>query len=92
MVISSRLSISPGHDSVQIWLMRQHYTSAGAAHPEMEFLDISLTKDSSLLLHALHRSFSLKILKETILFFGFKNPYKKSAKHENSSKLMNSIL
>jgi hypothetical protein len=36
--------------------------------PEMEFLDIELAKDSSLLLHAIPR--------KTILFSGFKNPYK----------------
>jgi hypothetical protein len=35
----------------------------------MEFLDINLTKGSSLLLHA--------ILKEIIFFSGFKNPHKK---------------
>jgi hypothetical protein len=36
--------------------------------PEMEFLDIKLAKDSSLLLHAIHR--------KIIHFSGFKNPYK----------------
>jgi hypothetical protein len=43
----------------------------------MEFLDISLTKDSSLLLHAIHSTFCWRILKKTILFFGLKNPDKK---------------
>jgi hypothetical protein len=48
----------------------------------MEFLDISLTKGSCLLLHALHRPFYRWILKENKLFSGFKNVYKKSAKQE----------
>jgi hypothetical protein len=43
----------------------------------MEFLDINLTKDSSLFLHAIHGPFYLRILQKTILFSGFKNPYKK---------------
>jgi len=38
----------------------------------MEFLDIILTKDSSLLLHAIHSPLYVWILKETILFSGFK--------------------
>jgi hypothetical protein len=42
--------------------------------PELEFLDINLTKDSSLLLHALHRPFCWRILKKTILLSGFKDP------------------
>jgi hypothetical protein len=33
-----------------------------------------------------------RILKKTIFFSGFKNPYKKSAKQENSSLFENSIL
>jgi hypothetical protein len=43
----------------------------------MEFLDINFTKDSSLLLHAIHSPFYWRILKKTILFSGLKNPYKK---------------
>ncbi len=43
----------------------------------MEFLDISLTKDSNLLLHAIHSLFYWRILKKIILSFGFKNPHKK---------------
>jgi hypothetical protein len=39
----------------------------------MEFLDIILTKDSSL--HAIHSPFYWRI--KTILFSGFKNPYEK---------------
>jgi hypothetical protein len=60
--------------------------------PEMKLLDINLTKDSSPLLHAIHSPFSWRILKKTILFFGFKNPLKKFAKQEYSSLFMNSIL
>jgi hypothetical protein len=41
-------------------------------HTEMEFLDINLTKDSSLLLHAIHSPFYWRILKKTILLSGFK--------------------
>jgi hypothetical protein len=36
--------------------------------PEMEFVDISLTKDSSLLFHAILSPFYWRILKTTILF------------------------
>jgi hypothetical protein len=44
----------------------------------MEFLDINLTNDSSLLLLLYIQSpFYWRILKKTILFFGFKNHYKK---------------
>ncbi len=39
---------------------------------EMKFLDIILTKDLSLLLHAIHSPFYWRILKKTILFSGFK--------------------
>jgi hypothetical protein len=56
--------------------------------PEMEFLDIILTKDSSLLLYDIHSPFYRRILKKTILLSGFKNPDKKSAKQENSSLFM----
>jgi len=43
----------------------------------MEFLNISLTKDSSLLLHVIHSPFYCRILKKTIRYSGFKNTYKK---------------
>jgi hypothetical protein len=49
----------------------------------MEFLDISLTKGESLLLHAIHSILYWRILRKTIVFSGFKNSYKKSAKQEN---------
>ncbi len=58
----------------------------------MEFSDINLTKDSSLLLHAIHSPFYWRILKKTILFFGFKNTNKQSVRQENLSLSMNSIL
>ncbi len=51
----------------------------------MEFLDINLTKASSLLIHAIHSPFYWRISKKTILFPGFKNPYKKSTKQEKLS-------
>ncbi len=44
---------------------------------EMEFSDNNLTKDSSLLLHAIHGPFYWRILQKTILYSGFNNPYKK---------------
>ncbi len=42
----------------------------------MEFLDINLTKDSSLLLHAVHSLFT---------------DFKKTSKQENSSLFMNAL-
>jgi hypothetical protein len=46
--------------------------------PEMEFLDISLTKGSCLLPHAIHSPFYWLDFKENhILVTGFKNPYQK---------------
>jgi hypothetical protein len=44
--------------------------------PEMEFLDIILTKELSLLLHAIHSPFYPRILKKTRLYSGFKNLHK----------------
>jgi hypothetical protein len=48
------------------------------AYSEMKFL----TKDSSLFLHAIHSPFYRRILKRTILYSGFNNPYKKSARQD----------
>ncbi len=42
----------------------------------MEFLNINLTEDSSLLLYAIHSPFYWWILKKTIFFSSFNNPYK----------------
>ncbi len=36
------------------------------------------------LFHSIHSPFLWQILKKTILFFGFKNPYKQSTKQEKS--------
>ncbi len=58
----------------------------------MEFLDIILTKDSSLLLHAIHNPLYWRILKKTILLSGLQTLTKRSAKKKNSSLFMNSIL
>jgi hypothetical protein len=44
----------------------------------MEFFDTTLTKDSSLLIRAIHSPFYRRISKKTVLFSGFKNPYKKT--------------
>ncbi len=53
-------------------LVHQRTSRNMAAIPEMEFLDINLTKDSSLLLHAIHSPFYWRILKKTLLFLVFK--------------------
>jgi hypothetical protein len=44
-----------------------------SVYPEMEFLDINLTKDTSLLRHAIHSPVYWRILKKTIFYSGFKN-------------------
>ncbi len=54
-------------------------------YPEMEFLDNNLTKDLSILLHAIHSPFYWWILKKTRLFCAFskslqKNPRNKKTK------------
>jgi hypothetical protein len=59
---------------------------------KMKFLDISFTKDSSLLLHAIHSPFYWWILKKIILLSSFKNPYQKFAKQEASTLFKNRIL
>jgi hypothetical protein len=69
--------------------------SASAPEPpyyEIEFLDLNLTKVSSLLLNTIHCPFYWRTLKEIMLFSGFKNPYKISTKQENLSLFMNSML
>jgi hypothetical protein len=84
-----------GQNLGQLVHLKQGEQANGMAEhnrPEMEFLDINLTKDSSLLLHSIHSPFYRRILKKTILFSGFKNHSKKSAKQENSSLFMNNIL
>jgi hypothetical protein len=45
--------------------------------PEMEFLDINLTKDLSLFLYDIHRPFYWRVFKNTLFFYGFKKPYEK---------------
>ncbi len=55
---------------------------------EMEFLDIILTKDSRL---AFQSPFCWRILQKTILYSGFENTSKKSAKQDNLSLFMKSI-
>jgi hypothetical protein len=52
----------------------------------MEFLDINLTKDTRILLYAIHSPFNRCILKKTILFSGFKNHYKKICKTRKHDK------
>ncbi len=51
----------------------------------MEFLDMSLTKDSSLLLHAIHSPFYWQILKKAILFSGLQKSLKQEKIWEDSS-------
>jgi hypothetical protein len=58
----------------------------------MEFLDINLTRDWSLLLHPIHSLF-YSDFKENNSFLGFfKKSLQKSAKQENSRLFMNNIL
>ncbi len=49
----------------------------------MEFFDMNLTNDSSLLLHAIHSLFYWRILHKTILYCSFKTPDKKFRKKRN---------
>jgi hypothetical protein len=52
---------------------------------QMEFFDINLTKDSSLLLHALSQSLLLADFKEKAIFFSsFNNPYKKNSRNKKT--------
>ncbi len=66
----------------------------GKTRAEVEFLDISLTKKTRFFCSMLFTVLSNGGLyrKQYIPNYGFKNPYKKSAKQENSSLFMNSIL
>ncbi len=74
---------SPTSSKVRPTQLLSNYTPrrSNLSHPQMEFLDINLTEDSGLLLHAIHSSF---FLKKTRLFSGFKNPYKKIREKEGS--------
>ncbi len=74
-------------DPALLYKLNTIYTSS-----EIEFLDINLTKDSSLLLHAIHSPFYLANFKENPTLLWFNNPYKKIREIENLSLLMNSIL
>jgi hypothetical protein len=44
--------------------------------PEIEFLDMNLTKDSSLLLHVIHSLSTGGFLQKTRLYSGFKKSFK----------------
>ncbi len=80
----------PGSGESDDWMNKVHrlaldqlfYLSARKENPEMEFLDINVTKDLNLLLHDFYSTFYRQILKKTKLFTGFQDPYKKSAKQE----------
>jgi hypothetical protein len=65
-----------------------HIPEKAGRQSEMEFLDIKFNKRLESMLHS---PFYWRILK-TIFLCGLINPYKKSAKQENSSLFMNSIL
>ncbi len=58
----------------------------------MEFLDMNLTKVSSLLLYAIHSHFTWKILQKPYYNQVFKIMTKKSTKQDKSSLLKNSSL
>jgi hypothetical protein len=72
------------------WILPPHLflSQELLSFPEMEFLEINLTNDSSLLLHAIHSLFREN---QKLLYSCFKNT-KKSTKQENSSLFVNSIL
>jgi hypothetical protein len=57
------------------------YNKCFQFQPEMEFFDISLTKDESFVL-CYSQSLILAVFKEPILFSGFKNPYKKNPQNK----------
>jgi hypothetical protein len=58
----------------------------------MEFLDVNLKEDSSLLLHCNSQSLLLADFKENHTLLWFLKSFKKSAKQENSTLFMNSII
>jgi hypothetical protein len=62
-----RMALTPG--SLSPFMRR--------ANPEIEFLDIVLIKDSSLLVPAIHCPFYWRILNKIVLFSAFKNSYTK---------------
>ncbi len=62
------------------------------AHPGREFLNICLTKDSSLLLHAIHSLSTGGFLKKPDSALVLKLHTKKSTKQENAGLFVNSIL
>jgi hypothetical protein len=71
----------------------QQLRGTRALQQEMEFWDVNLTKDSSLLHHATHSLSTGAFSKKTRLYSGFKNTYKKIRKKtRNSSLFMNSIM
>jgi hypothetical protein len=44
--------------------------------PQIEFLDINLKQDSSLLFYAIHSQLYYQMLQKIILYLGYKNPSK----------------
>ncbi len=73
-----------------LYLLPIHaYNHAVVVDPErkrsdMEFLDMNLTKDLSLLLSAIHSLFDWRILRKTILYSGFKTTYKKNSRNKKT--------
>jgi hypothetical protein len=57
----------------------------------MEFLNISLTKVSSLLPHAIHSPFYWRILKKPIFSSGFKNPLIKNPRYKKTRLIFSSV-
>jgi hypothetical protein len=76
-----RLQIDPEVHKLNLQAQAQASQNSTPVTPEMEFLDINLAKDLSLLLHAINSPFYLLILKKTILYSDFviltKNPRNK---------------
>ncbi len=82
---------------VSAWVTEEVYfnlwtSKSYCGSTEMEFLDINLTKDSSVLLHAIHSPFHWQIFRKTILFSGFKSPYIKIHEKRELNLFMNFIL
>jgi hypothetical protein len=92
VLANNSLARSPVYCFFRIFLdSNQESGSSHPTQPEMKFLDIILTKVSSLLLRFIHSPFYWRILKKTIIFPVLKILTKKAAKQEYSSLFMKNI-
>ncbi len=74
------LALFPQHVQVRRQVVNLHNTVL----TEMEFLDINLTKDLILLLHAIQSLSIGRFLKKTRLYSAFKNTYKKNQRNKKA--------